>query len=105
MSNTLLTKPITVVTHNSYRSNHAQTVALQCCDTDIILFTEPWWGEIGSGNFGSVSHPDYTCILPVLAPTRRPRAMAYFRRRADFQVVPRPDIAVDHDFLFLVLKH
>ena len=60
MQRHITTSPIQVAHHNAYRANHAQTVALDQCNTDIIFFTEPWWGAIGDNNVGSIAHRDYT---------------------------------------------
>ncbi|KZT63362.1 hypothetical protein DAEQUDRAFT_770695 [Daedalea quercina L-15889] len=72
---------------------------------DIILVTEPWWGNIGNETQGPVSEAaaGWTPILPVstIPANRRPRVMAYIRRRGDFKVTLRSDIANDLDMQVL----
>lgn len=64
MRKRLCTSSIRIVQHNGYRSNISVTTALENCDADILLVSEPWWGEIGGDNFGGVKHPGYDTLLP-----------------------------------------
>ncbi|KAJ3930613.1 MAG: hypothetical protein NXY57DRAFT_857108, partial [Lentinula lateritia] len=66
---------------------------------DIILMTEPWWGSIGNKQEGPVSHRAWLPILPVgtVRAGTRPRVMAYTKRRPDYKVTLRSDLARDLD--------
>ncbi|TFY51402.1 hypothetical protein EVJ58_g10586, partial [Rhodofomes roseus] len=94
---------------NANRQNaviHALLNTATSADTaDIILITEPWWGNIGNDTQGPVSEAGagWTPILPVSAvpKDKRPRVMAYTRRRGDFTVTLRSDIANDLDIQVL----
>ncbi|KAI0728449.1 Endonuclease/exonuclease/phosphatase [Fomitopsis betulina] len=109
MSAKMITKPIRVLQLNANRQNtviHALLNSTTADDSaDIILITEPWWGNIGNDTQGPVSETatGWTPILPV-APIKRgqrPRAMVYTRRRNDFTVTLRSDIANDLDLQVL----
>ena len=106
MRKRLRTSSIRIVQHNGYRSNISVTTALENCDADILLVSEPWWGEIGGDNFGGVKHPGYDTLLPTqtVPADARPRVMAYVRRREDFQVALRVDLVQDLDFLLLEIQ-
>ncbi|KAJ7223991.1 hypothetical protein C8J57DRAFT_990573, partial [Mycena rebaudengoi] len=70
---------------------------------DIILTSEPWWGDIGNETQGPVAHQAWTPILPVgsVRKGQRPRVMAYVKQRRDFTVTLRSDIARDLDIQVL----
>ncbi|KZT63859.1 hypothetical protein DAEQUDRAFT_770232 [Daedalea quercina L-15889] len=103
------TRPIHVLQLNANTQNavlHALLNTTTDTDSaDIILVTGPWWGNIGNETQGPVSEAaaGWTPILPVstIPANRRPRAMAYIRRRGDFKVTLRSDIANDLDMQVL----
>ena len=105
----MITKPIRVLQLNANRQNaviHALLNSATADDSaDIVLITEPWWGNIGNDMQGPVSETaaGWTPILPVtpIKKDQRPRAMAYTRRRKDFTVTLRSDIANDLDLQVL----
>ncbi|KAI6118324.1 hypothetical protein F5141DRAFT_963582, partial [Pisolithus sp. B1] len=72
-------------------------------DFDIILLTEPWFGNIGNNQRGPVAGPGWTPTLPVqpIPDEITPRVMAYVRRRNDFTVMLRSDLAKDADIQIL----
>ncbi|TFY57752.1 hypothetical protein EVJ58_g6827 [Rhodofomes roseus] len=106
---TTTTRPIRIIQLNANTQNRAIHSLLNQAagegSYDIALITEPWWGEIGGGTQGPVaeSAAGWTPILPVSAvPTgRRPRAMAYTRKRDDFTITLRSDLADDLDLQIL----
>ncbi|KAF8578511.1 hypothetical protein K439DRAFT_1362023, partial [Ramaria rubella] len=77
-----------------------------CTNTDILLITEPWFDNIGSGQRGAPSHPTWQPILPVqpIPDDKQPRVMAYTRRRGDFTITLQSDIARDLDMMFLEVR-
>lgn len=101
----MITKPIRILQLNANRQNaviHALLNSATADDSaDIVLLTEPWWGNIGNGTQGPVSETaaGWTPILPAtpIKDGQRPRTMAYTRRRDDFTVMLRSDIAKDLD--------
>ncbi|KAG6887077.1 hypothetical protein C0992_000907 [Termitomyces sp. T32_za158] len=70
---------------------------------DIILVTEPWWGEIGNGQRGPAALGAWIPIPPTatIPAERRPRVMAYAKRRQDFTITLRSDLAKDLDIQVL----
>lgn len=99
------TKPIQIVQLNTNCSN---TVCHTMLNTfidkfDIILVTEPWWGSIGNDQKGPASLGAWTPIPPMarIPEDRRPRVMTYVKKRQDFQVTLRSDLAKDLDIQIL----
>lgn len=99
------TKPIRIAQLNTNRSN---TVCHTMLNTfidkfDVILVTEPWWGEIGNGQRGPAAQGTWTPIPPMasIPNDRRPRVMAYTKRRPDLTVTLRSDITEDLDIQVL----
>ncbi|KAI6151485.1 hypothetical protein EDD17DRAFT_1424304, partial [Pisolithus thermaeus] len=72
-------------------------------DFDIILLTEPWFGNIGNNQRGPVAGPGWTPILPVqpIPDEITLRVMVYVRHRNDFTVTLRSDLAKDADIQIL----
>lgn len=105
----MMTQPIRIVQLNANLQNAALHALLNTAtaddSADIALITEPWWGDIGNNVKGPVSEVavGWTPILPVsvVARGQRPRAMAYTRRRHDFTITLRSDIAADLDLQVL----
>src|ERR1700748_1109571 len=105
---TLTTKPIRVLQVNTNRSGIVMAEAFNSAvgKFDIILFQEPWWGHLASGEEGSINQESWTVLPPVLPiPVgTAPRVLAYFHRRGDFTVSVRLDIAQDLDLQFLEVR-
>jgi ribonuclease HI len=103
-----LTAPIRILQLNVNRSNDRMHILFNhvAGNFDLLLLQEPWWGKLPSGEMASVGHPEWIPILPVsLVPHDHiPRVMAYARRRGDFQVLLRTDLAKDLDFQFLEVR-
>ncbi|KAL6298147.1 Endonuclease/exonuclease/phosphatase, partial [Sparassis latifolia] len=112
MLETITTKPIRVLQLNANTQNRAIHSLLNSTvgedGFDIVLITEPWWGNIGGGNKGPVAESamGWTAIIPVSAilKGKRPRAMAYVHKRADFTVTLRSDLANDLDMQILEVQ-
>ncbi|HEX3643578.1 MAG TPA: hypothetical protein VHV10_20005 [Ktedonobacteraceae bacterium] len=105
---TLTTKPIRVLQVNANRSGTVMAEAFNSAvgKFDIILFQEPWWGHLASGEEGSINQESWTVLPPVLPipAGTAPRVLAYFHRRGDFTVSVRLDIAQDLDLQFLEVR-
>lgn len=73
---------------------------------DILLVTEPWYGDIGNGTKGPVSLAGWQPILPLPSVPANviPRAMAYIKNRPDFTVTLRSDLAMDADIQILQIN-
>ena len=103
--------PITLASVNMRRRN-AVTHALLNSDThtNIYLIQEPWFDTIGTARqdtarqgvdvLGGVASPGWEILYPSIPKNKRPKVMAYARRRAvnptlepPFTVVPRLDLA------------
>jgi ribonuclease HI len=102
---TLTTHPIRVLQINANRSGAVMAEAFNSAvgNYDIILFQEPWWGHLASGEEGSLNQEGWTVLPPVLPiPVgTAPRVLTYFHRRGDFTVSVRMDMARDLDLQFL----
>lgn len=84
------TKPICIAQLNT---NHSNIVCHTMLNTfigkfNIVLVTEPWWGDIGNKQKGPASLAAWTPILPTarILVDRRPRVMTYVKKRQDFEV-------------------
>ncbi|KAF8591327.1 hypothetical protein K439DRAFT_1327348 [Ramaria rubella] len=79
---------------------------VSCTTSDILLITELWYDNIGGEQRGAPSHQDWQPILPVqpIPADKRPRVMAYVRRRGDFSVTLCSDLANDLDIMFLEVR-
>ena len=90
---TLDTKPIRVLQVNANRSGTVMAEAFNSAvkHFDIILFQEPWWGHLASGEEGSLNQEGWTVLPPVLPipAGTAPRGLAYFHCRGDFTVSHR----------------
>ncbi|KZT65666.1 hypothetical protein DAEQUDRAFT_768721 [Daedalea quercina L-15889] len=102
-------KPIRILQLNANTQNSTIHALLNTAtdedSADIVLITEPWWGNIGGDKQGPVSEAaaSWTPILPVSAVPagKRPRAMAYARKRSDYTITLRSDLANDLDLQIL----
>lgn len=78
------TKPIRVAQLNTNRSNIVCHMMLNTFidKFDIVLVTEPWWGDIGNEQKGPASLTAWIPILPTvkIPQDRRPRVMAYVKK-------------------------
>src|SRR6202000_225694 len=103
-----LTKPIRVLQVNANRSGTvmAETFNSAVKHFDMILFQEPWWGQLASGEEGSLNQEGWTALPPVLPiPVgTAPRVLTYFHRRGDFTVSVRMDLAKDLDLQILEMR-
>lgn len=99
------TSPIRIIQLNTNRRNIVCDALLNSTarDFDIILLTEPWFGNIGNDQRGPVAGPGWIPILPLqpIPDNIIPRVMAYIRRRNDFTVTLRSDLASDADLQIL----
>jgi hypothetical protein len=102
------THPIRVLQVNANRSGAVMAEVFNSAIGlyDIILFQEPWWGHLASGEEGSYNQEGWTVLPPVLPiPVgSAPRVLTYFHRRGDFTVSVRMDIAQDLDLQFLEVR-
>lgn len=99
------TNPIRIIQLNTNRRNIVCHALLNSttCNFDIVLLTEPWFGNIGNSQRGPVAGPGWVPILPLqpIPDNVTPRVMAYVRRRNDFTVTLRSDLASDADLQIL----
>jgi len=99
------TKPIRILQLNTNRSNSVCHAVLNATvkSFDILLLTEPWFGYIGNDQRGPVALSSWYPILPLqpIPEDLTPRTMAYYRRRDDFHVTLRSDLASDADIQVL----
>ncbi|KDR64996.1 hypothetical protein GALMADRAFT_1344135, partial [Galerina marginata CBS 339.88] len=98
------TQPIRIAQLNAQRKKDVVINLLNehINDFDIILLQEPAWGFIGSENgkdiVGPVALQGWIPIIPITKSTdTRPRTMAYYRQREDFEITLRTDILEDRD--------
>ncbi|HEX3642518.1 MAG TPA: endonuclease/exonuclease/phosphatase family protein, partial [Ktedonobacteraceae bacterium] len=102
------TESIRVLQVNANRSNDVMHAALNAAAGvyDVVLFQEPWWGEIANNQIGSVGHQSFQVLPPMLPipDDSIPRVLAYTVRREDFYLLSRTDIAQDLDFQLLEVK-
>lgn len=107
--NTIMTKPISIVSVNANRKREAMKDLLNdnIHRIDIILVQEPCWGSIGTDILGPTGQPAWRPIIPVdpIPSDRRPRVMAYVKlERTDIMITPRADLATDLDMQFLEIQ-
>ena len=107
MKGKIKTSPFQTLSLNAYRKNpilHSVLSEADEASLDIILVQEPWWDNIGNGVEGAPSHPGWDTIPPEAAPTRRPRVLAYVKKRPDLEVTLRSDLASDPDLQVLEVR-
>jgi len=99
------TKPIKILQLNANRSNPVCHAILNATvnSVDIILLTEPWFGNIGNNQRGPVALSGWNPVLPFqpIPEDLAPCTMAYYRRREDFHVTLRSDLVSDADIQVL----
>jgi hypothetical protein len=105
-------QPSILIASVNMRKRNAVTHALLNSDTrtNLFLIQEPWFDTIGTARkdtarqgvdvLGGVASPGWEVIYPNIPEGRRPKVMAYARRRAinpqfdpPFTIVPRIDIS------------
>ncbi|KAG1752439.1 kinase-like domain-containing protein, partial [Suillus paluster] len=101
-------KFISMIQLNTNRSNIVCHALLNNAvrDYDILLITEPWYGDIGNNTKGPASLTGWQPILPLpsVPPNVIPRVMAYIKNRPDFMVTLRSDLAMDADIQILQIN-
>ncbi|KAI6100335.1 hypothetical protein F5141DRAFT_1009463, partial [Pisolithus sp. B1] len=97
--------PICIIQLNTNRHNIVCHALLNSTtqDFNIVLLTEPWFGNIGNNQRGPVAGPGWTPILPLqpIPDNTTPRVMAYIRHRNGFTVMLCSDLASDTDLQIL----
>ncbi|KZT33614.1 hypothetical protein SISSUDRAFT_992856, partial [Sistotremastrum suecicum HHB10207 ss-3] len=101
------TKPVRILQLNTNRSSEICHALLNTAvnDFDILIIQEPWWGTIGVGPIdvdkilGPTSHPAWQPILPIQPVPNglAPRVLTYVKKRGDFTVTLRSDLAKSLD--------